>query len=90
MRLCEVQKRFTPPFTADGVRHVYHIYAIRVRDRDEVMRSFSGPEGRSALGSTTLYQYTYRSADQRVGIQARCVPDSRALCHGISLFADVP
>jgi dTDP-4-amino-4,6-dideoxygalactose transaminase len=27
-----------PPFRAIGVFHVYHIYAIRVQDRDEVMR----------------------------------------------------
>jgi dTDP-4-amino-4,6-dideoxygalactose transaminase len=26
------------PFRAEGVRHVYHIYAIRVRERDEVLR----------------------------------------------------
>src|SRR5436189_3317730 len=27
-----------PPLEAEYARHVYHIYAIRVQDRDEVMR----------------------------------------------------
>src|SRR4029077_12503699 len=26
------------PGLSDGVQHVYHVYAIRVQDRDEVMR----------------------------------------------------
>ncbi len=27
-----------PPLEAEYARHVYHVYALRVRDRDEVMR----------------------------------------------------
>ncbi len=27
-----------PPLEAEYARHVYHVYAIRVQDRDEVMR----------------------------------------------------
>jgi len=31
----------TPPFAADYARHVYHIYAIRVRDRDVLMQKLA-------------------------------------------------
>jgi len=31
-----------PPLEAEYARHVYHVYAIRVQDRDEVMRQLEG------------------------------------------------
>src|SRR5437868_3079042 len=31
-------EEIVPPFEAEYARHVYHVYAIRVPDRDEVMR----------------------------------------------------
>jgi len=31
-----------PPLEAEYARHVYHVYAVRVRDRNEVMRQLEG------------------------------------------------
>ena len=31
-----------PPFEADHARHVYHVYAVRVQDRNEVIRQLEG------------------------------------------------
>ena len=73
-----------PPFHADGVRHVYHIYAIRVRDRDEVMRLLAQKE----VGSGVHYpipihlQEAYSGLGYRRGafpIAERCATEFLSL-----------
>jgi dTDP-4-amino-4,6-dideoxygalactose transaminase len=58
-----------PPLEAEYARHVYHVYAIRVRDRDEVMRQLE----KKGIGCGVHYpvpvhlQQAYASLGHRPG-----------------------
>ena len=75
-----IEEVITPAQTA-CVRHVYHIYAIRVRDRDEVMRFLTAEKG---IGCGIHYpvpihlQEAYRSLGYQRGtfpIAERCATE---------------
>jgi dTDP-4-amino-4,6-dideoxygalactose transaminase len=72
------------PFHAPSVRHVYHIYAIRVHERDEVMRQLA----QKGIGSGVHYpvpihlQEAYRSLGYEPGafpIVERCAQEFLSL-----------
>jgi dTDP-4-amino-4,6-dideoxygalactose transaminase len=76
-RLLEGVEDVVTPVHAAGVRHVYHIYAIRVQERDEVMRLL----GNQGIGCGVHYpvpihlQEAYRSLGYRPGafpVAERC------------------
>ena len=76
-----------PPFEAPYGRHVYHLYPIRVRERDEMMRRLQ----EQGIGCGIHYpvpihlQEAYRGA----WIPQRRLPDLGADLCGIHFFADV-
>ena len=67
-----------PPLEADYGRHVYHIYPIRVRERDEVMRLLEG----KGIGCGIHYPVPIhlQEAYQGLGYRAGAFPVSERIC----------
>ena len=67
-----------PPLEADYARHVYHIYPIRVQERDEVMRLLEG----KGIGCGIHYPVPIhlQEAYQGLGYQVGAFPVSEQIC----------
>jgi dTDP-4-amino-4,6-dideoxygalactose transaminase len=71
-------EEIVPPLEADYARHVYHIYPIRVRERDEVMRLLEG----KGIGCGIHYPVPIhlQEAYQGLGYRAGAFPVSERIC----------
>ena len=76
------------PFEAEFARHVYHVYAIRVQDRDEVMRQLEA----KGIGCGVHYPVPIhlQQAYASLGHERGAFPDLGTDCARIFVPADVP
>ncbi len=70
MRLCSDIEELVTPYTADYAHHVYHIYAVRVPRRDEIIANRS-PKWVSPVAFTIRcpihLQHAYQSLEYEIG-----------------------
>jgi len=76
------------PFAATYARHVYHVYAIRVQERDVVARNLQEKRSRVAL-CIIRSRFSLQEACRNLGYKKGSFPISESLGRSISFLADV-
>ena len=74
------------PEKADYGTHVYHVYAVRAKSRDRLLRSL---EGQNIFAQSLPYSGSSSKSLFSFGTGARIFPGGRAVCCGVSFVADV-